>query len=184
MIDKDNVIRILELDSEIDDDDLQDEVDEYLLKLKNELVTKPPIIKLLKSKIKRLNLFLLQNNKIQPIELDYNEVFNFDKDYVSFIKQYQKNTSLVKLKIHQSQSINDLIKAINLYIETQHGYNHFLNELIKDKVIVEDDHVKASDAIDDLFLLKYFNAKISIADQLLLNKEFFKIKKRLQIERG
>lgn len=184
MIDKDNVIRILELDSEIDDDDLQDEVDEYLLKLKNELVTKPPIIKLLKSKIKRLNLFLHQENKILPLVLDINEIFSFDKDYVSYLKSYQKNTSFVKLKIHQSQTIDDLIKAINLYIKIQNDYNHFLNELIKDKVIVEDDHVKASDAIDDLFLLKYFNAKISIADQLLLNKEFFKIKKRLQIERG
>lgn len=184
MIEKDNVIRILELDLEIDDDELQDEVDEYLLKLKNELVTKPPIIKLLKSKIKRLNLFLHLDDKIPPLVLDINQVFNFDKDYVSYLKSYQKKTSLVKLKIHQSQSIDDLIKAINLYIQIQNDYNHFLNELIKDKDVVEVEDVKASDAINDMFLLKYFNDKLSIADQILANKEFYKIKKRLQIERG
>lgn len=185
MIDKNNVVRILNLDENISDDDLQDKLDEFLLKFKSELVTKPPLVKLLMSKIKRLNALLLEkvNFSYKKEEIKLN--FSSSQDFIAYLKNYQVNTSKVKLNIYQSLTVNELINAINSYILIQTEYNEALCCLLKFKNVleVEFDDVKASELINDLILIKYLKNELSVEDKLLMNREFCKIKKRLDIEK-
>lgn len=182
MIDKNNVIRVLNLEKNISDDDMQDALDEFLLKYKNELVTKAPLVKLLSSKINRLNTLLIEKVNFSYKNEESKLEFSSSEDFIPYLKKYQSNSSKVKLSIYQSSTVNELINAIYSYIIIQKRYNDLLAQLLKFFDVIEIEDVKASEFINDLLLIKYLKNELSSADTLLIDREFCKINKRLEIE--
>jgi polysaccharide pyruvyl transferase WcaK-like protein len=118
----------LDVGTDIDESDLHDAYQEKLFELKQFFLRDDSSLKLLKLKVKRLlklhEAFLLLS---QSKELDIRALKFEAIDYNTFLGDYQKRQSQIKLFISQSFNALELVNAFELIKTGQRAYFEWLH---------------------------------------------------------